>query len=265
MAHLLNVWPSVRSRLLREDRILLLFDYDGTLTPIVARPEDALLPDDVRQRLTSLASHPRFILGIVSGRSLSDLQDRAGVPGLICAGNHGMEIQGPGFQFTHPEAVSARPALQQVCSALTKATEQIPGALVEDKGLTLTVHYRGVSEERVGEIETAVTNAISQRVTEGQLRLRRGKMVVEVRPDIPWNKGKAIEKIRELYGNTPFAVYFGDDRTDEDGFFVVQEMGGLAVFVGEPRQGTVAMHQLDSPEEVWETLRLFLEELTGWY
>ena len=90
-------------------------------------------------------------------------------------------------------------------------------------------------------------------------------MVVEVRPAIPWDKGKAIEKIyrhsRES-GNPdrPFPVYFGDDRTDEDGFRAVQGMGGLAVFVGQSREGTVALHQLDSPAEVAETLRLLLEE-----
>ena len=249
--------------MLREDCILLLFDYDGTLTPIVARPEDALLPDNVRLRLASLASHPRFIVGIVSGRSLSDLQDRVGVPGLIYAGNHGMEICGTGVQFTHPEAISARPILQQVCSSLTQACERIPGALVEDKELTLTVHYRSVNSGLVGEVESAVTSLTSQLVADGKLRLTGGKMVIEVRPDIPWDKGKAIEKIRELYDNRPFAVYMGDDRTDEDGFAVVQAMGGIAVFVGESRQGTVAMHQLDSPSEVSETLRLFLEEVAG--
>ena len=85
-------------------------------------------------------------------------------------------------------------------------------------------------------------------------------MVIEVRPNIAWDKGKAIERIRSEFEDSPYPVYFGDDRTDEDGFRVVQEMGGLAVFVGESREGTVAMHQLDSPTEVSETLRLLLAE-----
>ena len=88
-----------------------------------------------------------------------------------------------------------------------------------------------------------------------------------MRPAIPWDKGKAIEKIHRHSRESGdpedslLPVYFGDDRTDEDGFRMVQNMGGIAVFVGDSRQGTVALHQLDSPSEVSETMRLLLEEL----
>ena len=267
MAHLLNTWPSVSARLRRSGRILLLFDYDGTLTPIVARPEDALLPEETRRRLTSLASHPRCIAGIVSGRSLADLSVLANIPGLVHAGNHGMEIRGPGLNFTHPQAVTARDALDRMQATLSGALADTPGAFVEDKGLTLTVHYRATPEPLAGRVDSVVTATAKPYVESGQLRLTRGKMVVEVRPDIAWDKGKAIEKIHRHSresgnpGDSSFPVYFGDDRTDEDGFRAVQELGGLAVFVGEPRQGTVALHQLDSPAEVSETMRLILEEL----
>ena len=261
MAHLLNVWPSVRSRLLREQRLLLLFDYDGTLSPIVARPGDAVLSSRTRRGLTALAAHPRCVAGIVSGRSLSDLRQMVGITGLVYAGNHGMEIEGPRLRFTHPDAVSAREVLEQVCSTLTSDLQHIPGVMVEDKGLTLTVHYRGTLEERIEEVEGATFEVTAPHLESGQLRLTRGKKVVEVRPDIPWDKGRAIRRIREAYDDRPFPAYFGDDRTDEDGFVVVQEMGGLAVFVGESRQGTVALYQLDSPAEVSSTLDLILEVL----
>ena len=267
MAHLLNIWPSVRARLFRVGRILLLFDYDGTLTPIVARPEDALLPEKARERLAALVIHPRCIAGIVSGRSLSDLAVLADIDALIHAGNHGMEIRGPGLDFIHPEAIAAREVLDQVQAALGDALAHVPGVIVEHKGLTLSVHYRATPEPLAGEVDDGVTAIVEPYVESGQLRLTRGKMVVEVRPAIAWDKGKAIEKIYRHScggrnpGNCPFPVYFGDDRTDEDGFRAVQEMGGLAVFVGESRQGTVALHQLDSPREVSETMRLILEEL----
>ena len=260
MAHLLNVWPSVKERVERANRVLLLFDYDGTLTPIVARPEDALLPADVRRRLEALVTHPRYIPGIVSGRSLEDLSTLAGVPGLIHAGNHGMEIRGPGMDFTHPGATAARETLDLVGAMLEDALALLPGTNVEHKGLTLTVHYRAAGENMAGEVDAVVTGTTAPFVENGQLRLTRGKMVIEVRPSIAWDKGRAIERISEECGDQPFPFYFGDDRTDEDGFRVVQGMGGLAVFVGEPRQGTVALHQLESPLEVAETLRLFLQE-----
>ena len=260
MAHLLNIWPSVSARLRRSGRVLLLFDYDGTLTPIAARPEDALLPNGARRRLEALAAHPRYVVGIVSGRSLDDLAALAGIPGLIHAGNHGMEIRGPGLEFTHPGAVSARYALDRAQEGLDEALAHIPGVLVEHKGLTLTVHYRATPEPLAAGVDPVVDDVTAPYVRRGELRLTRGKMVVEVRPAIPWDKGKAIEKIREECGDRPFPVYFGDDRTDEDGFRVVQEMSGLAVFVGQSREGTVALHQLDSPAEVAETMRLLLAE-----
>jgi trehalose-phosphatase len=260
MAHLLNVWPSASARLRQAERVLLLFDYDGTLTPIAPRPEDALLPEDVRRLLVSLVAQPRYYVGIVSGRSLDDLAALADIPGLIHAGNHGLEIRGPSLDFTHPGAVASKEILDRTEGRLLEALKDIPGVIVEHKGLTLTVHYRAVPEPQAAKVASVVTATASPNVESGELRLTRGKMVVEVRPAIPWDKGKAIEKIRENCGGMPFPVYFGDDRTDEDGFRVVQEMGGIAVFVGGARQGTVALHQLESPREVAETLRLLLED-----
>ena len=260
MAHLLNIWPSISARLFREERVLLLFDYDGTLTPIVARPEDALLPVRVRRSLASLVAHPRYILGIVSGRSLDELSGLAAIPGIIHAGNHGMEIRGPNLEFTHPGAVSVRAALAEARSGVADALADIPGILVEDKGLTLTVHYRATPAHLAGEVDPVVVAATAGSVERGDIRLTRGKMVIEIRPAIDWDKGKAIELIRDTCGPSAFPVYFGDDRTDEDGFRVVQGAGGLAVFVGESRDGTVALHQLESPMEVAEALLLLLEE-----
>ena len=259
MAHLLNIWPSVSVQLHRADRVLLLFDYDGTLTPIAQRPADAVLAGEVRRLLGLLAANPRYIAGIVSGRSLEDLATLADIPGLIHAGNHGMEISGQGIDFVHPGAVAARGILDEVEQRLSVAVGDVPGVIVEHKGLTLTVHYRAVAAERIAEIESDVSAAALPYIEGGDIRLTLGKMVTEVRPAISWDKGRAIEKIREECGDSPFPIYFGDDRTDEDGFRVVQAMDGLAVFVGEPRGGTVALHQLESPREVEETLRLLVE------
>lgn len=261
MAHLLNVWPSICQRLLRTDRVLLLFDYDGTLTPIVARPEDALLSDDVRGLLRTLAARPTCIVGIVSGRSLADLAVLADIPGMVHAGNHGMEIRGHGMDFTHPGALAAHPVLDEAEARLSLALDAIPGTIVEHKGLTLTVHYRSVAEHRVSEVETAVASSTAGPVEAGSLRLTQGKKVIEVRPAISWDKGKAIERIWTGCGDRPLPFYFGDDRTDEDGFRAVQALGGIAVFVGPARQGTVALHQLESPQEVAETLRLLVEQV----
>ena len=260
MAHLFNVWPSVSARLLRQEKVLLLFDYDGTLTPIVARPEDALMPADVRRSLAALVAHPRYIVGIVSGRSLEDLSGLAGIPGIILAGNHGMEIRGPDLEFTHDGAQSGRETLAEVRDRLADELADIPGIIVEDKALTLTIHYRGTPSQLTDQVESIAVETTDPFVERGDLKLTRGKMVIEVRPNIQWDKGKAIQRIRAELGGSHYAAYFGDDRTDEDGFREVQALGGLAVFVGESREGTVALHQLESPSEVAATLHLLLEE-----
>ena len=158
------------------------------------------------------------------------------------------------------ELLPLRGVLDELSHRLSVAVGGVPGVIVEHKGLTLTVHYRAVAGGRIAEVESDVAAVALPYIEGGDIRLTLGKMVTEVRPDIPWDKGRAIEKIREECGDTPFPIYFGDDRTDEDGFRVVQAMDGMAVFVGEPREGTVALHQLESPREVEETIRLLVKD-----
>ena len=262
MPHLLNVWPSVASRLTAASGITLLSDYDGTLSPIVARPELAALPPETRQALAGLAAHPRFRVGIVSGRGLADLQERTNLPGIICAGNHGLEITFPDSSFpessfTHPHAARLRPVLLQAAAELLERLHSHPGVIVEDKGLTLSVHYRQASPESIPQIRHAFDEVISAAPPEN-IRVTQGKMVLEVRPNIDWGKGQAIEKILETAGRDALPIFFGDDLTDEDGFRAVQDVDGIAVFVGPARQPTRAAYRVDSPAEVAETLRLLL-------
>lgn len=259
MPHLINVWPSVIHRLASPSRVLLLFDYDGTLTPIVARPEAATLSDETRQALTALAAMDRFIVGIVSGRGLADLEEMVAVPGLFYAGNHGLEIKGGGMDFVHPEAPAFEESLAQVGLLLEQKLAPVPGILVHNKRLTLTVHFRGAPESFGAQVDSTVVTAAAPYVAAGQMKITRGKKVVEVRPNLDWGKGKAIEKIREFCGNSPLPVFFGDDQTDEEGFVVVQDAGGLAVFVGLARERTLALHRLDTPAEVGQVLALLTQ------
>ena len=183
MPHLINVWPSVSRRLASAPRVLLLFDYDGTLTPIVARPEDAILSDETRQRLAALAGTDRFVVGVVSGRGLSDLEALVAVPGLIYAGNHGLEMRGGGMDFVHPEAPGFEASLVEVTRLLEQELATVPGALVDNKRLTLTVHFRNTPESHAAQVDNTVVAATAPYVEAGQMRITRGKKVVEVRPN----------------------------------------------------------------------------------
>ena len=260
MPHLLNVWPRASQCLRDAQGVLLLLDYDGTLTPIVDRPNLALLPPETRDLLLGLSRREKFLVGVISGRSLKDVTAMVDIDGLIYAGNHGLEIRGPGMDFTHPDAALLEGTLNRVYSRLQCSLAHLPGVLVEHKGLTLSIHYRLASEPAAAEGEAAVAAAAGPFVESGRVNVTRGKKVMEVRPAVAWHKGKAISKLLAAYPQASLPVFVGDDLTDEDGFEAVRDAGGLAVFVGPARTPTRALYRLDSPQEVAETLRL-MEQL----
>jgi len=230
---------------------VLLLDFDGTLAPIVSRPELAGMPERTRAALERLLRRGDVTIAVVSGRGLSDARERAGLAGVAYAGNHGMEIEGPGFRHVHAEAAAARPRLDRVVDRLAAPLAAVPGAILEDKGLTLSVHDRMVPAERVEEVRRAVAAAVEG---EEGLRLTEGKRVLEVRPAVQWHKGRAVEFLLDALHPPPEApvIYLGDDVTDEDAFRVLAgSVAGEGVIVADPvPAGTAARSFLRSPEEV---------------
>ena len=259
MPHLLHIWSNVSQRLLRAPQVLLLFDYDGTLTPLMPDPEEANLPPRVRDCFATLVSGGKYIAGVISGRSLEDVAAKVGVPGMIYAGNHGLEIQGPGLDFVHQEAMEQSGTQVQITGELQRELSKVPGVIVEPKGLSLSVHYRSTPAEQVKAVEESFDRVVAPYVESGLVRITYGKKVLEVRPNLAWDKGKAIAMLQETYPQASLTCFFGDDRTDEDGFEVVQESGGIAVLVGPARQPTIALHRVDSPEEVAQVLGLLAQ------
>lgn len=248
----------------------MLSDYDGTLAPIVDRPELARLPPQTRDSLvelsTRLPSGPEFLVGIISARSLEDVASRVGIHGLIYAGNHGLAIRGPGLDFVHPEALRIKDRLDQVYVRLKQELAVHPGAFAEHKGLSLTVHYRLVLDEGVEAVKDTVEMATLPYVESGDLAVSPGKMALEIRPNIPWDKGSAISTIQAAlleYSGTgvDLVMYLGDDLPDEPGFAAAQEAGGIGVFVGPTEQSTCANYQLNSPQEVGQFLHLIQQFL----
>ncbi len=265
MEHLLSAWPAVYRYLERAGRILLLTDYDGTLTRIVERPELARLPDRVKNILELLSHRGDITVGVVSGRALSDLRSRVGISGLVYAGNHGLEIEGPGVSFVSPLAAELRPVLRVIHFVLSRALSRVKGVLVEDKGLSLSVHFRMVDPKHTPEVEDIVKKTVGPAQAAGKARLTSGKMVHEIRPAVDWNKGKAIRLLMKRYGKGGrrsglVPIYLGDDATDEDAFRVIEAYGnGISGFVGPAGTRSAARYYLKSPEEVGQ----FLETLVN--
>jgi trehalose-phosphatase len=260
LEHLLSAWSEVAQRLRGAKHILLLLDYDGTLTPIAERPELADLSAGTRRLLETLAGKRSLALAIISGRALGDLKQKVGVGDIIYAGNHGLEIEGRGVNFVSPEAEEARPLLRQLHGELTRALGAIKGVLVEDKGLTLSVHYRQVAAEESAEVGSIFERVTGDAARLGKIGITSGKKVYEVRPAVAWDKGNVVKMlIGKESGTLP--MYLGDDLTDEDGFQAIGNYeGGMSVFVGEEDHATSARYFLKSPDEVAEFLGLLLEE-----
>ena len=259
MQYLFDVWNKVAHRLKSAEHVLLFFDFDGTLTPIVDRPESTVLPAETRKLLRTLAKNRHYTVGIVSGRALADLKDKVNVDGIIYAGNHGLEIEGFGSNFLEPVAEEMRPFLQMLGQALSATLRGIKGVFVEDKGLTISVHYRSVDDTEERKVRDAFARVTDPLHVTGRIKVTQGKKVYEIRPPVDWDKGKAVawliancRQARGKGGAVP--LYLGDDLTDEDGFKVIEKTGGVSVFVGEGNFPSVARYFLKSPEEVTELL-----------
>ena len=237
---------------------ILFLDYDGTLAPIVDDPAAAQMAPAMQHVLTALAQHPSYRVAIISGRALADLRTRLGERGLYLAGNHGLEIEGPGIRFQHPEARQLRPELDTLVQAMTGDLEAIPGAWIEDKGLTLSVHFRRVPECRVPEVKAHLLKHAGPGIGAGRLSLRTGKAVLEIRPRVEWTKGEAVrwilEQVRvERPAASTLALYIGDDDTDEDAFRVLAS-AGVGIVVGNDRHNSAAKFYVKSTAEVEQFL-----------
>jgi trehalose 6-phosphate phosphatase len=264
MDHLFTAWNELAAACRSADRVLVLADYDGTLTPIVSRPEDAVLSEDMRDRLILLASVPKITVGVISGRELSDVESLVSIGGLYYAGNHGLEMDGPEFGYVNPEAERAKPLFRELAEKLAGALGGIEGIVLQDKDFSLSVHYRLVAPEQEEKVARIVKELTGPLVAAGKVRVFGGKKVWEVRPPVDWNKGRAVMTIREEVARVFSAthvltVFLGDDVTDEDAFNVVVPPDGWSVYVGAPPPATAAAYYLESPAEAAE----LFERLTG--
>ena len=255
MQHLFESWQPFSSDIRAASHVLLLSDYDGTLTPIVSRPEEAILPPAVRDKLDALARKPAFIVGIISGRMLSEVKALVGVEGIYYAGNHGLEIEGPALKLINPVATVAKTLMKDLAQQLSAKLGNIEGVIVEDKGLSLSIHYRLVKkseENQAGKILHQITSPL---LNEGKIRLTSGKKVWEIRPPIDWHKGKAVEtivnKMKTVFDCKQLSIiYLGDDTTDEDAFRIIHRPEGWSIFVGGENPASNAGYFLNSTSQV---------------
>ncbi|GFZ06979.1 hypothetical protein Acr_18g0011490 [Actinidia rufa] len=276
--------PSTRLRKIinraKNKKIVMFLDYDGTLSPIVDDPDCAFMFDEMRSAVSNLAKY--FPTAIISGRSRDKVYELVGLTELYYAGSHGMDIMFPvrDMVSTDPsnctkstdkqgkEANLFQPAreflpmIDEVFRTLVENTKDIKGAKVENHKFCASVHYRNVDEKNWPTIAQCVHDILKDYP---RLRLTHGRKVLEVRPAINWNKGKAVEFLLESLGlsnnDDVLPIYIGDDKTDEDAFKVLRVGNrGYGILVSAVPKETKAFFTLKDPSEV----KQLLESLVKW-
>src|SRR6185295_6375737 len=185
-------------------KVLVGLDFDGTLADIAEAPDRAALSRETRELLVNLSQRPDTKVAILSGRRLADLTRMVGLPGIYYAGNHGLEITGPGMSWVHPLAEGVHPSISKGMEVELKDFE---GALVEDKHFGLAVHYRLVSPGSHRRFRKRVKDSLA-RLGE-RYRILHSKRTFDLRSSIQWDKGRALESIRRVLKGAWMAIFVG--------------------------------------------------------
>ncbi|HEX2404934.1 MAG TPA: trehalose-phosphatase, partial [Acidimicrobiia bacterium] len=241
-------------------RLAVFLDYDGTVTPIVPHPSQAVLSNATRSQLARLAAV--CPVAVISGRDRADVESMVGLAGIHYAGSHGFDISRPDGG-NEERGAEFRPALEAAADELEQRISTIDGSWVEQKRYAVAVHFRQSAEDA----EELISSA-AQEVASGhpELRLAGGKKIFELRPNMEWDKGLALLHllgVMGLDGNDVTALYIGDDETDEDVFRILDEGRGIGIVVGTEHRETMADFALKDPDQVVEFLGLLAEREGG--
>ncbi|MEX2299492.1 MAG: trehalose-phosphatase [Bryobacterales bacterium] len=240
-------------------RLAVFLDYDGTLTPIVERPEQAVLSAETREVVEDLAS--LCPLAVISGRDLRDVRDLVGIKGIYYAGSHGFDIAGPaGHHISVRQGEEFLPQLDELEIRLRDRLRTVDGSEIERKTFSIAVHYRRVASGHAAEVERVVDEELAK---SPQLRKTLGKKVFDLQPRIDWHKGKALIhllNVLHLDGADVLPIFLGDDLTDEDAFESIAGRG-IGIVVRDEVRPTAAQFALESAAEVRRFLEVFAKIL----
>ncbi|MBZ6078502.1 trehalose-phosphatase [Microvirga puerhi] len=230
-----------------QEQWALFLDFDGTLVDIAERPEAVVVDPALPEILTSLAARLGGALAIISGRPISFLDKRLGERRFDMAGLHGLEHRIDGELFSC--SPDDHPRLREMVERLEAIVRTKPGILIEDKGCSVAIHWRLAPIER-DYVHSTVHSALE--ALGSDYRVQFGKAVAEILPSAA-GKGKVIESFLQQYpyrGRRP--IFIGDDLTDENGFKMVNALGGCSVRIGAG--DTVARERLGSPSDLRQAL-----------
>jgi trehalose 6-phosphate phosphatase len=221
-------------------RVLAAFDFDGTIAPIAVRPEQVITPPGARAALERLRG--LCPIAIISGRARDDVRTRVGVEVDYVLGNHGIEGL-PGAEREMAECVAVSHSWMQQIKRGAVAGLQEPGILVEDKHLSLAVHYRQARDAAAARRDLPAR----LQALDPAPRIVTGKCVFNLLPPASVDKGTALLRLMELT-QAETAIYVGDDDTDED-VFALHDAALISIRVGHSEHSR-AQFYLRAPQEI---------------
>ncbi len=264
MKNLFKYWDNFKKELSNK-YIMLFLDYDGTIVPIVDEPDKAVVSKETKNLLAELLKLCGFRLIIISGRGLKYIKNKIGLKDIIYIGNHGFEIEGPNINFKKPVSIRYKTILKKIKNELKRKVAYVKGVFIEDKGLSLSLHYRMVDKKEVHLVKNIFCEITNSYLLKNSIKVKNGKKLLEVRPVEDWDKGKAVLWLLSrrkfiLKDDKILPIYIGDDITDEDAFKALKNQG-TSIFVGRPKK-SYANFYLKNTEEVKKFLVKVLRLLT---
>jgi trehalose 6-phosphate phosphatase len=207
------------AEVLRERPAGLFLDIDGTLAPLHPDPTAVTITPALKDAIAKLAA--RFDVVMISGRATDDSRRIIGSDRVTYVGNHGSQFLHDGVESVLPAALAFLPRVQEIVVAALARFKAFEGIYVEDKGPSMSIHYRTVADRAAA--ERAIDGFLDEQPAAKGLWLTKGKMVREVRPPLAITKGTALTAVVEERGLRA-AVMLGDDTTDVDGFRAVSQL-----------------------------------------
>ncbi|CAH1174027.1 unnamed protein product [Phaedon cochleariae] len=241
----------------KNSKLAVLLDYDGTLTPLVAHPDLAKIPLETKRVLQELSELPDIFIAVISGRAVKNVKEMVGLENITYAGNHGMEVLYPdGSSYVHQLPKDFDDQKEKMIKELENTVVR-DGAWIENKGSTLTFHFRAVPEHLRGNLEKTAKDVMER----ANFKVGKAHCALEARPQVDWNKGKvALLLLEQKYGDNwnknVKVIFVGDDTTDEDAMQSLKDNAATFRIAASKDVMTHAEKLISSTDQVLNILKL---------